>query len=320
MFCRNCGNQLNDNAKFCGLCGTPVVNKQEPQQSAPEPAAQPVSEQTPVQPEQYQQPFTQPQPIPEPEPAPIPQPIPAPQPEQPFVQNYQQPMSQPFPQQPYQQPAAQPYPQQAAAPVQQTRSASGKVLGIVMILLAAFFACTLFIKCYSIAKRDFSTYSYLEQLGKVADRLDKNVFTYTFDVVKTSTWYGAFFIISLWVNVLFAGLAVIMLIFALVRVFSSGVKAELRMWSDIRAALIFCFIGSFAVLASVITADVADNFKADLGMFEDWGCVPGVLAYVFVAAEIAAFVFCGIVKNKARNRNAVAPGYVNPQVPPYSNM
>lgn len=59
MFCKNCGTQLNDDAKFCASCGTPV-------QAAPQPVAEP----TPA-------PAVAPQPVVEPAPAPVVMPQPA---------------------------------------------------------------------------------------------------------------------------------------------------------------------------------------------------------------------------------------------------
>lgn len=59
MFCKNCGTQLNDDAKFCASCGTPV-------QAAPQPVAEP----TPA-------PAVAPQPVAEPVPAPAVAPRPA---------------------------------------------------------------------------------------------------------------------------------------------------------------------------------------------------------------------------------------------------
>ena len=43
-FCKNCGQQMNDDAVFCANCGTPVENTQQPQQ------AQQNYQQAPVQP------------------------------------------------------------------------------------------------------------------------------------------------------------------------------------------------------------------------------------------------------------------------------
>ena len=52
MFCSNCGNQISEGSRFCGVCGAPV--EVAPQQ-------QPVQPQQPAQPEQpvYQQPVYQ---------------------------------------------------------------------------------------------------------------------------------------------------------------------------------------------------------------------------------------------------------------------
>ena len=43
-FCKNCGQQMNDDAVFCANCGTPVENTQQPQQ------AQQNYQQAPIQP------------------------------------------------------------------------------------------------------------------------------------------------------------------------------------------------------------------------------------------------------------------------------
>ena len=32
MYCRNCGNKLNENSKFCTNCGSPINNVAQPQQ------------------------------------------------------------------------------------------------------------------------------------------------------------------------------------------------------------------------------------------------------------------------------------------------
>ncbi len=49
-FCRNCGNQLSDDAVFCANCGTPVAGQSQPQQAPAQP------QQAPAQPQQPQQP------------------------------------------------------------------------------------------------------------------------------------------------------------------------------------------------------------------------------------------------------------------------
>ncbi len=33
MFCKNCGNEIKDNAKFCSKCGTPTISDNSEQQN-----------------------------------------------------------------------------------------------------------------------------------------------------------------------------------------------------------------------------------------------------------------------------------------------
>ena len=335
MFCRNCGNKLADNAKFCGLCGNPVVRNTEPQPEEPiieEPAPVPepvtASEPAPSQEyEQYQQTAPQPQPIPEPEPAPIPQPTPIPQQfeqnYQQYDQNYQQPSAQPYQQtgyaQPYQQPMSQPFPQQGMPQQTAVRSsASGKIIGFVMMLCSIFFVCTLFIKCYSVLESDFSVFGNLQKLAEVADDHDKNFVSYMSDLIGSSPWYGAAFYIGMLLNVLFDVLAVVMIIFAFVRLASKDSMSEIKMWSDIKASVIFGFLGSFSMFVCILIANIFNNLKIDLGIFDEWGCVPGVLMYVFLAAEIVVIVVCGIMKSRARKAVMVSsPSYTAPPIPPF---
>ncbi|MBO5411370.1 MAG: zinc-ribbon domain-containing protein [Clostridia bacterium] len=89
MKCRNCGQEINDNAKFCTYCGT--QNIQEP---APEAQPAPVQPEMPAQPETPAQPVAPAEPI-QPVYAPVP-PVQTPtQPQPPVQQPYYQPQVQP---------------------------------------------------------------------------------------------------------------------------------------------------------------------------------------------------------------------------------
>ena len=87
MFCTKCGAQLNDGARFCGVCGTPVSSPNEP--VAPGAGATPASAPTPVSAA----------PAVQPAPAPVVQPTPAPAPTQPVAAQPQAPAA-PQPQAP----------------------------------------------------------------------------------------------------------------------------------------------------------------------------------------------------------------------------
>ncbi len=50
-FCKNCGQEIQDGAQFCGACGTPVdaaPQQEAPQQATPQPQAAPMSEEADV--------------------------------------------------------------------------------------------------------------------------------------------------------------------------------------------------------------------------------------------------------------------------------
>ena len=87
MFCTKCGAQLNDGARFCGVCGTPVSSPNEP--VAPGVGATPASAPAPVSAV----------PAVQPAPAPVVQPTPAPAPAQPVAAQPQVPAA-PQPQAP----------------------------------------------------------------------------------------------------------------------------------------------------------------------------------------------------------------------------
>ncbi len=81
MFCKKCGTQLNENAKFCAVCGTPVgtnLNQAQPAAQQAEPFAQ-------AQPAQQADPFAQAQPVPQ-QVEPFAQAQPAAQQAEPFAQ------------------------------------------------------------------------------------------------------------------------------------------------------------------------------------------------------------------------------------------
>ena len=112
MFCKKCGAQLKENAKFCGVCGTPLAAKEvslekpaEPVQAAPvQAAADPFAQAAPVQP--VADPFAQAAPV---------QPVADPFAQAAPVQAAADPFAQAAPVQPVADPFAAAEPVQAAA-------------------------------------------------------------------------------------------------------------------------------------------------------------------------------------------------------------
>lgn len=163
MFCRVCGKEIADGAKFCLYCGTPSaaapVAPAAP--AAPAPAPTPVPTPAPApQPVQYQQSVPAPQYAPQPQPQ-YQQPVQQPQ----FQQPVQQFAPQQFPQpaQPYQQPA----PQMNYAPVPGQYNPAGfapvgtkpkrfdikKVDTIILLASCALLFVSLFLKLFGLKKK-----------------------------------------------------------------------------------------------------------------------------------------------------------------------
>lgn len=152
MFCKNCGNEIPEGAKFCVNCGTPVEVPSEPAPEAPstpvyeEPAAPVIEKPAPVA-EEPAPTYEEPTPVYE-EPTPV-QAVP----QQPV---YQQPVyQQPAPQQPtYQQPVyQQPVYQAAATVVSSVTSTNVLVWGILGLAFSCSFYLSLLGLIFSIVAK-----------------------------------------------------------------------------------------------------------------------------------------------------------------------
>ncbi|MBR6046096.1 MAG: zinc ribbon domain-containing protein [Ruminococcus sp.] len=289
MFCRNCGNKLADNAKFCNLCGTPVAKPAGVQAPKPSQPAQPASPKTepviPPQPQQAPQ-FQQPQ-------------FQRPQFEQPQFEQpqYQQPQ--------YQQPG---YPGQPAAqgatPAQQMLASigsTGKILGLIAAAVCIFLICTVFIHSFD-AKSYYTNYSYgaqkyLSNMSKSADLANKNIFSMTIDYIKDGP-DSAVFIIGIWSHVVFEAIAAIFVLVGLVRAFMSGKLNEKKMWGALKMSSLASFLGTLLILVCTIASSIIVNVKNDLSAFKNWVVVPNFLAYLFLAVALASLIFCGIMKSR----------------------
>ena len=274
MFCRSCGNQLADNAKFCNKCGAQVAAPAQP--SAPQNNPQPTAtQQIPIQP----QPMRQPQ--------------------QPYQLNYQQPMAQqqtPVP------PMAQPYPQQAASYQLETPFTPGKIAAMFGWCVSVFLLFTTLFKVFHaksfIRDYSFGTASYLKDWGKMAEINKENIISYTFKHLG-DTFETGVFLSGLWLHVIFECIACIVLLAALINLFSKDRYSEASLWGKVKAASVLSFLGNCCAVLAVIINDVKSNLDADKGFFEDWPVKPGVPAYLFIALALVTAIVCGIMSGKA---------------------
>ncbi|MBR6103370.1 MAG: zinc-ribbon domain-containing protein [Ruminococcus sp.] len=322
MFCRNCGNKLADNAKFCNLCGTAVPKPAQPAQNTA-PAGQPPQAPKP------QQPIPQllrrpPQQKAEPA-APVNEPLPIQQPS-PAQPNSQQPVQQPYPGAPgqegqYQQPYIdKPTFQNAVAPGQPVPMPVAEppkpidrnivIFGLCCAAVCIFLVCSVFFKGFTgkgFGAADFGTYKYLDRIAEVGKLVDKNVFSYSWEGIKADV-DSAVLIISLWTHVLFEIFAVIFVISAIVRAFGKGRVSEVKMWGNLKNSALFSFLGNFISFAGVVFAVVRPRIAAKKEVFKDWWAVPNFFIYFFIGLSLATLITCSIMKRRTRakmvNENA----------------
>lgn len=296
MFCRSCGNKLADNAKFCNVCGTKIAA---PAQNAPTqniPSQNNIPQQVPTQNIPIQQNMPQ-------------QPQTVRQPQQPYQLNYVPPMAQqqtPVP------PMAQPYPQQSAAPALEKPVTTGKIIAMLGWCVSCFLLFTTLFKVFHarsfIRDYTFGTASYLKDLGKSASYLKMNVFSFTFkhigDDFETAVLFS-----GLWLHVLFECIACIVLLIALISLFSKHRSSEAALWRRVKASAVLSFLGNCCSVLAIIIDDVKSNLDADKGFFEDWPVKPGFLAYFFIGLALVTAIICGIMSRRAE-RSAVSFGAV----------
>ena len=289
MFCRSCGNQLADNAKFCNRCGAKVAPK-------PETATPP-----PVIPDSV--------PVPPPAPAPAPISEPGPAAGNDFFQK-EQPVYKPYEPAPaYQQPAPQPYPAQNAFYGNEGAGKMGRFAGLAALLfaLAAFMISSPFLHMYGDSKYSFGSFSYLFDMSKAAN---KNIFSMSIDAISKGSGDTVLFFLALWVNILFEVCALIFLIIAFIGLFSSRKDKPVKVLGNIRVSISLSLIG-FIISFGLMIASYLQYGKFS-NIFKD---VFYVFAYVFLGVAILSIILACIFVGQAKKENEVKTSYQQP-VPP----
>ena len=281
MFCRSCGNQLADNAKFCNMCGNKVV-KLEATDSFPSPV------------------------IPDPEPVPMPaeQPVINDNQDNGFFQQ-QQPVYKPY-EPAYQQPIAQPV-------YKNTVYTSGKpavskttstVYAVIMYLIAAFLVASPFLHMYGDKTYHFGSFSNLHDLSKVSG---KNIFSTVIDIISDGSTDYKLFYIGLSVHIIFEICALIFLLIALFRLLSKRQDKILKVLSDLRLSVSLSFFGIFTSVGLMTASYLVRNKFS--GLFSN---VFYIFTYVFVPLSLIALIVCCIFVGQTRRAYAVNSAYNQP--------
>lgn len=285
MFCRSCGNQIADNAKFCNMCGAHVT----PNNDASAPSSV----------------------IPDPAPAPA-----APQPEQrydtgasnDFFQK-EQPVYKPY-EPAYHEPVSQPYAPSKSADAGST-GGMGKFIGpaAVLFLFAAFLISSPFLHMFGDSKYSFGAFSYLNDLAKIAD---KNIFSLTIDAISNGSGTVILLFVSLWSNILFEFCALIFLIIALIGLASNKKNKAVKVLGNIRVSISLSLIGLLICIGTMIAYYL--NYGKFSGLFKE---VFYIFAYVFLGVAIVSMVLACIFVGKAKREYAVSSSYQQPTPPSY---
>ena len=291
MFCRKCGNQLADNAKFCNACGNPVAvnNNADPQPVIPDEPAAPVMEEAIIPgsvpiPEQTEQPAYQ---------------QPNPQPYQPYQPNYQQPAAQPYP-----------YPQTSPVPTAAT-SQPGKIDRFLVPILNLFFfsimlICTTLLPLYGDKAYSFGPASYLKDLSKVTT---KNIFSVSIDAISDGNNATRFMYLGIWVHIIFCAVAFIFLLIAFIRLFTSSPNKEYKVICELRISILSSFIGILFGIGFMIASYMSGRNAKFSGVFSN---VLYFWSYIVLAVAIGTVIAAFIIRGKAKKQHEYDTAYSNP--------
>ena len=289
MFCRSCGNQLADNAKFCNKCGTKVQVREEA--VGPPPV------------------------IPDPEPVQMPY-------QEPVINNnvnnndngffqQEQPVYKPY-EPAYQQPMGQPVYKNTlyTDPTPAVSSGTTTLFAVILYLISAFLISSPFLKMYGDKVYRFGSFTYLHDLNKITS---KNIFSYSLDMIGDGSTETKLFFIGLWAHIIFEVCALIFLLIALFRLLSHRQDKMLRVICDLRLSISLSFFGIFASFGLMTASYLVDHKASDL--FDN---VYYVFTFVFVPLALVALIMSCIFVGKVRRANAVNTAYNRPAPqPPY---
>ncbi|MBR6873506.1 MAG: zinc-ribbon domain-containing protein [Ruminococcus sp.] len=295
MFCRNCGNQLADNAKFCNKCGNPVASAAAvkdpepvigdviiPQDANPFEEANDFASREQASYQQEPSPYQQ-------EANPYQQQN-NPAGYQPYQPNYQQPYAQPYP-----------YPQTSAVPGGNISKSSVNFIPhiIAMFILSIFMICSPLLKMFGNSSYSFGTASYLNDMSKLGDKMNKNVFSFTFEQISEGDADTKFMLIGFWVHALFEAVAFIFLVLAVFRLFSKRQDKQFKVLSDLRISLVSSFIGIIGVIGCMIASYMNYRNSKFSGVFSD---VIYVWGYIFFALSLISLIVCSVFRGMAKRQ------------------
>ncbi len=273
MFCRNCGNKLADNAKFCNMCGSPVKVVQ--------PAADLMEPVIPEQPAaQTQEPVQQ---------------------DNGFLQQ-EQPVYKPY-EPAYQEPIAQPYRQQTVYTGSEGVSRFGRFTlpAVIMFLLSGFLIASPFLKMFGSKVYPFSAFSHFRDLSKLEH---KNVFSATFQMIDEGNKDTVLLYVGLWVLWIFEVCALVFLIMAMIRLFSSRKDRAAKFFSDIRISAGLSFFGVWGSICLMAASYLV--YGKFSGLFSK---VFYIWTYVMGPAALVTFILSIVFAVKAKRSTEISTSY-----------
>ena len=288
MFCKKCGNQIADNAKFCNRCGEPCAGSPGDKEpfSPVQDAARYAENSSPAAATGTSDDFFQK--------------------EQPVYKPYE-----PV----YPQPAGQPYPAPASVNAGTGTGGMGKhiVPSVILFVLSLFMISSPFLKLFGDSRFSFSPFSYLNDLSKVSG---KNIFSLSIDSISNGKSDTVFFFLSLWVNIIFEVCALIFVLIAFIGLFSKKQNKAVKVLGNLRVSIGLSLLGFLISFGLMIASYM--KYGEFSGIFKE---VFYIFSYVClgvaVLSMILAVVFVGNAKKEDAVNNSYQQPYSRPVPPPY---